>query len=243
MRTDLFQGRLVDLPSSQALLDSPDVIRGAELVFGHYFYPLLDMLDKPAYSMTLLRDPVLRTISAYQFVSRSPAHPLYEKLVTARINSAVQFARDEFFSFHGSNMQTRMLGVDYDFPSLMNGINTKAISVDEAKCLVNSVESRPCDTATLQRAMGRLKSMGFFGLTKHYRISLELLCRTFNLEVPSEIYTENVAPAPDLAARALVKQDEVEALRDLNRFDQELYRFATDLFYERCRMHGIAVLT
>jgi hypothetical protein len=241
MQTDLFKRQLVEVPNSEALLDSPDVIRGAKLVVGHYFYPLLDMLDKPACLMTLLREPVDRTISSYQFVLRNPTHPLYERFVTARINSPAQFAMDEYFSFHGSNMQTRMLGVDYDFSSLINGIATKAISIEEAKALVKSAENRPCDMATLQRAMGRLKSMEFFGLTEHYKTSVELLCRTFNLEVPSEIYTENEAPATDLATRARVKQDEVEAVRASNRFDEELYRFATGLFHERCRMHGRAV--
>jgi hypothetical protein len=89
--------------------------------------------------------------------------------------------------------------------------------------------------------MRRLKSMGFFGLTEHYQASIELLCRTFNLEVPSAAYMENAAPAEDLARRALVNPGEMEALRDSNHFDEELYRFAMDLFYERCQMHGIAV--
>jgi hypothetical protein len=241
LQTHLFKVPLMDVPNSEALLDAPDVIRGAELVAGHYFYPLLNMLDQPAFTMTLLRDPVQRTISSYQFVLRHPTHPLYEKFVAARISSPIEFATDEYFAFHGSNMQTRMLGVDYDFSSLIHGIKTKAIAIEAAKAVVGSAENRPCDAAGLQRAMGRLKSMGFFGLTEHYQASLQLLCRTFNLEVPSEAFMENAAPAEDVARRALVNPGEVEALRDSNHFDEELYRFAMGLFYERCQMHGIAV--
>jgi len=241
LQTQLFEGPLISLPSSEALLDSPDAIRGAALVVGHYFYPLLEMLDQPSCSMTFLRDPVQRTISSYQFVARTPAHPLYEKFVTARISSPIEFARDKFFAFHASNMQTRMLGVDYDFASLIQGINSKTISIDQAKAVIGEAESRPCDSAGLQRATGRLQSMIFFGLTEHYQASLELLCRTFNLEVPAEAFMENVAPAEDQARRALVNPREVEALRASNQFDEELYRFAKGLFYERCQMHGIAV--
>jgi hypothetical protein len=241
MQTHLFQVPLVNVPNSEALLDAPDVIRGAELVAGHFFYPLLAMLDKPAYSMTLLRDSVQRTISSYEFVLRHPTHPLYEEFMAAGITSPLQFATDKSFAFHGSNMQTRMLGVDYDFPCLIHGIKTKAISIDEAKAVVGTAESRPCDAAGLQRAMDRLKSMGFFGLTEHYQASLELLCRTFNLEVPTEAFMENAAPAEDVSRRALMKPDEVEALRAANHFDEELYRFARELFQERCQMHGITV--
>jgi hypothetical protein len=242
MRDCLFRRQLIHLQSTCGILDSPHFPFCGKLLIGHYFYPLLEVLKQPLYSLTFLRDPVQRAISAYQYVARSPNHPLYEQFRLARITSPSEFVRDNLFSFHGANMQTRMLGSDYDLQGLIDRITTGVISVDEAKAIIGSVESLPCDAAVLNRAIRRLEQMPFFGVTEHLSASLELLCKYLNVQTPPMVSQENAAPASDLARRIEFGQKEIDAVRDANRLDEILYRFGQRLFYERCERHLVGVL-
>jgi len=231
---------LIHLQCTCDFLDGPQNSEGSRLVAGHYFYPLLEILGRPLYSITFLRDPVQRAISAYQYILRNPGHPLHPQLSRARIGAPSQFVTDNLFSFHGANMMTRMLGADYDLRSVVDRIHKRTISAEEGKAIIDWMEKRPCDAGVLNRAMIRLERMSFLGLTEHWRASLELLCRSIEAPVPAELFRENAAPEPDLAARNALSKDEVEAVREANRFDEILYRFGQRLFYERCERQAVA---
>jgi hypothetical protein len=91
----------------------------------------------------------------------------------------------------------------------------------------------PCGRLTpamLERAISRLARFAVVGLTERFDESLMLLRRAFGWRVrpaSAQNVGENRPPRIDVSEEAL------ETIERCNRFDRELYRFASDLFEAR----------
>jgi Sulfotransferase family. len=84
--------------------------------------------------------------------------------------------------------------------------------------------------AMLERAISRLARFAVVGVTERFDESLILLRRAFGWRVrpaSAQNVGENRPPRVDVSEEAL------EAIERCNRFDRELYRFASDLFEAR----------
>ena len=112
-----------------------------------------------------------------------------------------------------NNRQTRMLA---DL-SLVGCYNVSAMSEEERWALL------------LQSAKRNLRGMAFFGLTEYQRKTQYLFERTFNLEF--------IAPFTQLngtrASSVDVPPETQHRIRQLNRWDVELYEYGRDLFLQR----------
>lgn len=112
-----------------------------------------------------------------------------------------------------NNRQTRMLA---DL-SLVGCYNVSAMSEEERWAVL------------LESAKRNLRGMAFFGLTEYQRKTQYLFERTFNLEF--------IAPFTQLngtrAASVEVPSETQRRIRQLNRWDVELYEYARDLFLQR----------
>lgn len=115
-----------------------------------------------------------------------------------------------------NNRQTRMLA---DL-SLVGCYNVSTMSEEERWAVL------------LESAKRNLRGMAFFGLTEYQRKTQYLFERTFNLEF--------IAPFTQLngtrASSVEVPPETQRRIRQLNRWDVELYEYARDLFLQRFQL-------
>lgn len=129
--------------------------RRLRVVRGHLLYGIHECLPQGATYITMLRDPVKRVLSSYQFILRRPLHPLHRKLKAKGIGV------EEFLEFTANrqNLQTKMLaGVPY---------------------------VGPCDEQTLAAAKEHAtESFRVVGISERFQESLLLIASSFGWEIP-----------------------------------------------------------
>ena len=174
------------------------------LIQGHLFFGFHRHLPGNSIYITLLREPIARTLSFYYYAKSHPDHYLYSSLTNDHVDLRVMLKEgramtDEFF-----NLQTRMIaGEEWNDPK------------------------RPADRAALERAKENLQNRFVVGLTEEFDASLRLMSQRFGWNVKS--YTKkNVTrrkPRNDT-----LDTETLALLREANAFDIELYQFARELF-------------
>ncbi|XP_023653267.1 heparan-sulfate 6-O-sulfotransferase 2 isoform X1 [Paramormyrops kingsleyae] len=180
------------------------------------------------YYITILRDPVWRYLSEWRHVQRGATWKASLHVCEGRAPTLSELPScypgddwsgctlEEFMDcpFNlANNRQTRMLA---DL-SLVGCYNASAMSEEER------------GAALLESAKRNLRGMAFFGLTEFQRKTQYLFERTFQLNF--------IAPFTQLngtrAASVEVSAETQRCIRQLNRWDVELYEYARDLFLQR----------
>ena len=79
--------------------------RRLQVVRGHLFYGVHELLPQGATYITMLREPVARFLSSYYFIQRRPFHPMHRKVTTERVG-VEDFIR---LTAHRQNFQCRLI--------------------------------------------------------------------------------------------------------------------------------------
>lgn len=170
------------------------------LIRGHFDLSLSKLLPPDTRFFTLLRDPVERAISHYYHYRRRTIDPIHPL--------AMRSTLAEWVSSCGlvemDNGQTRRLAGEINLPW---GRVTRHM---------------------LDRAKSNLVSnFAVVGLTERFEESLILLHRAFNWPL-YRITAENIGVSRP--PRAEVSEQALKVIEDCNRFDLDLYQFASVLF-------------
>lgn len=185
-----------------------------DVVLGHVNFGVHELLPEPATYMTMLRDPVDRVVSHYYYVLSTPTHYLHKK-VAGRGYSLLEFALTRL-SHELDNDQVRWLTSRHHDEIPVGGIDRRIL--DEAKW-------------NLEHGIAAL------GLMERFSESLACFERAFSWEhIPMEAARNVNAERPPLSEMA---PEALEAIREVNRFDVELYEFAQALFEEQKNRLGI----
>ncbi|XP_029918618.1 heparan-sulfate 6-O-sulfotransferase 2 isoform X2 [Myripristis murdjan] len=180
------------------------------------------------YYITILRDPVWRYLSEWRHVQRGATWKASLHVCDGRAPTLSElpscYSGDDWSGCSlqdfmdcpynlANNRQTRMLA---DL-SLVGCYNVSAMNEEERWAVL------------LESAKRNLRGMAFFGLTEYQRKTQYLFERTFNLEF--------IAPFTQLngtrATSVEVPPETQHRIRQLNRWDVELYEYARDLFLQR----------
>ncbi|KAF7654119.1 hypothetical protein LDENG_00073780 [Lucifuga dentata] len=180
------------------------------------------------YYITILRDPVSRYLSEWRHVQRGATWkaslhvcdghaPTLSELPSCYSGDdwsgcTLQEFMDCPYNL-ANNRQTRMLA---DL-SLVGCYNVSAMSEEDRWAVL------------LESAKRNLCGMAFFGLTEYQRKTQYLFERTFNLEFISPFTQLNGTRASSVD----VPSETQHRIRQLNRWDVELYEYARDLFLQR----------
>jgi hypothetical protein len=177
--------------------------RRLQVVRGHLIYGVHDCLPQGGTYITMLRDPVKRVLSSYQFILRRPLHPLHRKLKAKGIGV------EEFLTYTANrqNLQTKMLaGVPY---------------------------VGPCDDNTLQKAIAHAeRDFTVVGLSERFQESLLMIAATYQWKIPyyENRKVSKSRPEIDPAMIALIRQHNPYDLAlyeyGQKRFEQDLRRHA-----------------
>jgi hypothetical protein len=181
--------------------------------FGPYDRQIFRYFCQNPLILTMLRDPVARTISAYRYVKRSKRARIHEEVVSRQM-SLLDFATYPPYSSRIVNVQTLIvLGVVSGAPNRPDDPNTLS------------------DEATLALAKQKLESFAFFGLTERFEESVRLLHFTFGWPMAEKVPSENVSPVP--SARTSIDAAALAAIERKTHLDVDLYAFAEELFEAR----------
>jgi hypothetical protein len=185
------------------------------LLRGHAGYGLHAYLPGPCAYFTLLRDPIKRTISYYHYVRRVPQHYCHE-LVNQRQLSLLDFVASGCDPM-ADNAHTRLLC------GLESG---------------QEVRAGQCTSQMLETARQNLARMAVVGLAEEFDATLILLKQAFGWQKLAYA-PQNVA---DVRTRAQSPDAEtLAAVAEVNRFDVQLYAYASELFQEAIRQRGVSL--
>jgi hypothetical protein len=185
-----------------------------DVLHGHVHYGVHEYLPEPATYVTMLRDPVDRVVSHYHFVLSNPDHYLHQKIAGRRFtlhDYAVTRASHEL-----DNDQVRWLCVRHHFDVPVGQVSREM--VEEAK-------------------WNLANGFAVVGLMERFAESLACLARAFGwegVELPARRNVNKDRPPLDQIA-----PETINAIREINRYDIELYDFAQALFEEQMVRLGV----
>lgn len=152
-------------PNLTELLDERSQVLASSLVFGHYPFVLRSLWPEPPCTVTLLRDPVERTISIMKFARLR--RPQFEPSTPL----AQVFDDDEFRAAMIQNYQTKVFAI----PRLddAHGVNVPL----------------PDRSVSVELAKERLEACDTVGLTGRFADSVDAFQRSTNIELTQRVHT------------------------------------------------------
>jgi len=191
---------------------------------GHLWYGLDSYVGRKLRYLTMLRDPIRRTVSWYMHVRRD-AGAYRHRQVVSEAWSLLDFVTDESTSWDLINTQTLFLAVDLDYRQLA------ADPVGYGQRIVREHAFRRGDRSLLERAKRRLETMDFFGITERMQDSMYLLAHTFDFDPGFPEQHLNVSS--ERPASEGLSAEAVHAIEERTVLDRELYQWGQALFAER----------
>jgi hypothetical protein len=217
-KTDLCPARLIDHLEGT----SAESLRPYRVFSGHFTGGLADFLGLPLKTVTLLRDPVQRSISQYAHIRRDPLAEHHELAQGLSLRE---------FCLHPA---TQPLIQDY-----------------QARCLAGEAQDVPFRQVVranmprsdfereqlLRRARARLADCAAVGVTEHLTATWQAFCSALGLEWSGTAPYEN----PSYNRPKTIDRETLTIIRDLTQCDAILHKEATRMLFDRARELGAPV--
>lgn len=197
------------------------------LILGHVHYDCLKLLSPNRKVFTFLREPVARTLSAFEFMKSHPETWL-GKLAQGTIT---EFLTHPAVGRSIRDVQTRLLGLPIDFDKLYNEFTSGRIDQSEYYSRIQSLAQEQVDESSLEAAKERLKTLDFIGFTDTFDQDAPALFAILGKPCPPVIRA-NQTPS-QFKKRDKYTEEELALVASLNRLDSQLYAFAKDLAAQR----------
>jgi hypothetical protein len=207
-----------------ALQTNPRCLEGYALIRGHLGASPLLLLKTPPRTITLLREPVARTLSHAQHILRSPDHWLHA-LLPKPPRSVEELLGQPLARQLFMNFQARNLAQDFDLTSPLKAPDGSALPKNLGRLLASIPPSLP-DDALLKRAQERLRSFAFVGRTENLAEALARLSALFGWPAPARTPKENAAPQKKVN-EVLISSDLREEIACITKLDAILYSAIT----------------
>lgn len=228
------RSQVLRLPPDQGFFGALVEADRYPVVHGHAAYPVTGALRQPLALMTLLRSPVERVVSSYEYTRRSD-HPMHHALRAKWVERGIETIADLIDTGRASNAQTVLLGAEYDISPLVEDFASGRRTGAEARQEMHRQSRGQANPESLERAMRRLEQFQFVGLTEAFDASVALFAKLIGLDSIPQAPRTNAAPESQRAARTELYDEETLArIAAANALDLELYEFAVELFERRC---------
>jgi hypothetical protein len=180
------------------------------LLRGHFWHNIGERLPSTPVFMTILRDPVERTLSQFEYVRSDPRNgPLHDR---AKVMTFEEYLEDEHMrECTLRNVQTRFLA--------------------PARQPLDPHEIVPLEHLGLEQAKSNLGSCHFVGVTERFDEALKLLAYTFGWRPIRQFAVRNASRAR--LSRSHLTPRVVDTILSLNDQDIRLYEFGKTLFDTR----------
>jgi hypothetical protein len=209
------------LASTTSIAASGLRVPPAVVLHGHVPLAIAERLGSVELKATILRDPVARVVSAYEYVMGTSSHPLHS-LVTAMPGGLHEFVTSPKTAYHASNMQTRLLGASAESVNDLVRARELGRSRDEAMAAFTSEDIGDC----LTRAKSRVLACDMaVGVLEDIASFLERIAGVVGQSAPAVAPWLNTRPDSRRDAVSAEGQDARAAIHLANEADVELYRF------------------
>jgi Sulfotransferase family len=185
----------------------PDLLKTYRLFRGHLGFIDLPKLvpGKRLINVNVLREPIARVISHYDYIRRTPTDPRYDSLKDITLE---EFAEKLTLGKFGKNMQTYRVAKVAQF-------NLSDLSPEE----------------TLELAKQSLDQFAFAGILEKFQDSLFLLSYIFGWKPIRNSRKENASQKPKTAAE--ISPQTLAVIKEQTQLDQVLYQYALEIFDQR----------
>ena len=203
------------------LPERPSALAQYRLICGHHGSYLPQLLGREPVTMTIMRDPVARSVSHFRHLKSCGQHWLSERVEGASFEDFVcgEFGAPELLNFQTRFLALRDIQADH--------FGHSALRLGDADGLV----AKYTDPALYDAARRRLDDMAFVGIQERFGDLLMLLAYTFGWSPVSDFPRFNRARTPfdesQLTPRAL------ERVHEYTRIDRAVYEHAKGLFDTR----------
>lgn len=207
------------IPRIQASIDRLRSLSEAEraellCVKGHVPFGIGQWLRSPVRYISMLREPVARAISDYNFAASNPAHNLHKE-VNDKSMSLLQYV--EMRARSGlANLYTRMLG---------GCVNWENLALSDA-----------LSQTALESAKENVRKCAAVGITERFDESILLFKKKLGWSSCNYV-CENVTPSKRVS-RQEVNSHVEETIKEYYRLDIELYQYCREIFDETIQKAG-----
>jgi hypothetical protein len=192
--------------------------------------------------LTLLRDPVERTVSSIYFLQRTlteQPHQLPFKLLTQffplRHVTISECLNHDSFRPLADNLQTQQLGLKSDYSSFFGSGEVQALTQLSAVPYPSLTEVL-VTKQVFTDACAWLAEMTLVGIMERYAEMVILTCDLLGIAPPQQTPQANVNPQRTnftMRYRQQLDPAVVAQVEEMNRYDTELYTFACELFEQQ----------
>ena len=172
------------------------------MISGHY-YTFGKQLDPEYKIVTFLRNPIDRTISAYNHIQNAPRDRFHDKLKGLTLCEAL---RSNLAELELRNGQTRYLvgNAGYDHNNL--------------------------DDASVSIAKSFIDQLFFVGIQELMEPSIQRLALLLQIDAPQRIPRVNTKITESGIKVSDLSTDEIDLLREYNAYDFQIYQYAREKF-------------
>lgn len=181
---------------------------------GHFQYDIQDYLPKRPIYITMLRDPIERTISMYSYLTKQIWQQKDAVFHDRRNETLYEFVTNPRGAYDVENLQVRWLA------------GTRYKKGDEQSKKASDAQ----DLDTVIELLQESSQFPFFGLAERFEESLELLSYTFGWPKQNSVQL-NVTKRR--TRRERLSQEDLDAIMKCTHYDRLLYDFAHGLFHRR----------
>ena len=196
---------------------------------GHFAGMLPLILPSWPRMVTILRDPIDRTLSHINHHRRSP----YQLLRCAKEMSVLEFCHHPRLRREIDNAQARYLA-SLSFAQMLLRSNRHHGTAAAPVAFLEALFSMDSQYGLLDSAIRALGEMDMVGIAEAHRESELLFARKFSLQAPAQAYHVNRAEASQLKREDL-SPEELECIQELTQIDQLVYDCARQRFERECR--------
>ena len=188
--------------------------RSARVVTGHLHYGVHEHIPQPCEYITVLREPIARVLSLYQFILGNPKHWFHDDLVRSEMDL------EEFVRTAGDP------GVDNEQTRLLSGRGSGELLGRGSDGRPRHREPTELDATDLELAKRNLERCLVVGVTESFDESFILIRRALGWKLPM-YETHNISRGP---RNRPASGETIELIRERNRLDLALYDHARGLF-------------
>lgn len=207
------------------LMKFPENYQKYKLFLGHFGYYLYNILGKKPIYITMLRDPIKRTVSDFENIKRNMPDELVDFFSKGKNIS--DFLNEPHWNWRLTNLQVRYIATDRDVISMMKPI------LDDIKWPLyyitepqRKLDGDKNDEELYEIAKTRLLSdFAFFGIQDRYEDSMLLLSYTFGWLPITEPIKLNIGQQ-----NYNLEPNVITEIKKYNKYDEMLYNFAKEVF-------------
>ena len=205
-----------------------------DLIRGHFGYGMHRYLPKDTSIVTLLRNPVERTISLHHHVmsDTNVVHVLGDRIIKEIGGGDLgKMLQDTEFKEYISNVQTKHLGFDIDLAKDLSLLNREKLAAFAFNRVFNDYIPHVNTEELLSDAIDHTMSFSFFGIQEFYVQSILLFCYTFKKK--PYLQKDRYMVFPNRPPKEIIPHEVIQEIEEINRLDTRLYETMREEFVKR----------